>query len=214
MPTVRAPSLPGGGHRAQHVGRAAAGGDADQHVAGAGSRAPPGPVLPPPDRPRRPPMARARALLSSGNDPLDQFRRYVEGRRAFRGVEHAQPSAGARADVEQAARRPARLRRWRLRPWQYWGFPRATASATLRSSALMTRRICSVPRASMPSEAGLACSVSRSLCRLHACTQPSSTEAVALDDRRLQALKELPQPQVFLTFGLLNLNPDPSRVST
>lgn len=31
---------------------------------------------------------------------------------------------------------------------------------------------------------------------------------------KLQALKELPQPQVDLTFGLLNLKPAPSRVST
>ena len=29
-----------------------------------------------------------------------------------------------------------------------------------------------------------------------------------------QALKELPQPQVLFTLGLLNLNPDPSMVST
>jgi hypothetical protein len=28
------------------------------------------------------------------------------------------------------------------------------------------------------------------------------------------ALNELPHPQVDFTFGLLNLNPDPSRVST
>lgn len=31
---------------------------------------------------------------------------------------------------------------------------------------------------------------------------------------KLQALKELPQPQVDLTFGLLNLKPEPSMLST
>ncbi len=31
--------------------------------------------------------------------------------------------------------------------------------------------------------------------------------------RNAYTVKELPQPQVLLTFGLLNLNPEPSRVS-
>ncbi len=33
-------------------------------------------------------------------------------------------------------------------------------------------------------------------------------------ERLAQALKELPQPQVVFTFGLLNLKPEPSMVST
>lgn len=33
-------------------------------------------------------------------------------------------------------------------------------------------------------------------------------------DRYRYTLKELPQPQVDFTFGLPNLNPEPSRVST
>lgn len=50
----------------------------------------------------------------------------------------------------------------------------------------------------------------------------SKTSAAGLDRRSESfgllrhpyALNELPHPQVDFTFGLLNLNPDPSRVST
>ena len=37
---------------------------------------------------------------------------------------------------------------------------------------------------------------------------------VVLNDSSAYALKELPQPQVDFTFGLLNLKPEPSSVST
>ena len=41
--------------------------------------------------------------FAAGDDALHQIRRDVESGRAFGGIEHAQPAAGARADVEEAA---------------------------------------------------------------------------------------------------------------
>ena len=41
--------------------------------------------------------------LASGDDALHHFGRRVEGGRALGGVQHAQPAAGPRADVEEAA---------------------------------------------------------------------------------------------------------------
>lgn len=43
---------------------------------------------------------------------------------------------------------------------------------------------------------------------------PEDWKLVCLSKSEFYALKELPQPQVDFTFGLLNLNPDPSRLST
>ena len=48
-------------------------------------------------------VARMSALLAAGDDALDHFGRHVEGGRAFGGVEHAQASAGAGADIKEPA---------------------------------------------------------------------------------------------------------------
>ena len=55
------------------------------------------------DRPRVVSVARLSAGFAAGDDPLHHFRRRAEGGRAFGGIQHAQPPAGAGADVKQPA---------------------------------------------------------------------------------------------------------------
>src|SRR6267154_1758618 len=40
-------------------------------------------------------------LVTAGDDPHDHIRRCAEGRRAFTGVEHAEPAGGSGADVDE-----------------------------------------------------------------------------------------------------------------
>ena len=121
----------------EHIGRAAAGGDADEHVGGgkgdfgqvAGREF--GVVLGPFDRPRE-------GREPARDDADDQARRGVERRRAFGGVEHAEPARRAGPDVD--SRPPARSRS------AMTSIARAMASAcdatagiTLASSAFISR---------------------------------------------------------------------------
>ena len=77
----------------------------------------------------------------------------------------------------------------------------------------------------MPAEAGLICSVSSFSSMSVSDSIEANKKSVGgllatpCCDRRnpdnpVYTLNELPQPQVLFTFGLLNLNPEPSRVST
>src|ERR1700728_1228733 len=104
-----------------------------------------------------------------------------------------------------------------------FGSSRSTAAATSWSAALITRNISLVGSASMAAEAGLAASVVRASELGSGRIQETKRagRAAALSARFSQnglcagyALKLLPQPQVDFTCGLLNLNPEPSRVST
>jgi hypothetical protein len=108
IPMVSAPSSIRGLHRAQHIGRPAAGGNSDQSVFG--SETPLGQIAPAVFRivfrslggPRQ-------RRFAAGDDALHQVRRHVERRRTFGGVQNAQPAAGSGADVEQTAAGAQRL---------------------------------------------------------------------------------------------------------
>ena len=94
--------------RPDGVGRAARRGDADEHVRRADAAlvdvesAGLGVVF------RGFDGAVAR-LVAAGDDALHEFGRDAEGRRALRGVEHAEPARRPRADVEESAAPPQAL---------------------------------------------------------------------------------------------------------
>ena len=100
IPMVNAPKLVCRFHRAQHIRRAAAGGDSDQRVfAGEPSI---GKIAPACFRivfrslggPRQ-------RRFAAGDDALHQLRRDLKRRRTFGGVQNAQPAAGPGPDIEQ-----------------------------------------------------------------------------------------------------------------
>ena len=108
-----------------------------------------------------PSIERTSAGQPAGDDPHDHLRRRAEGRRALGGVEHAEPAAGAGADVEQpaaGAERRLDRGRWRGRS------PRAPApppAGTPASSAPMRSTISSAEAVSMVALRGLRRSVRR-----------------------------------------------------
>ena len=156
-PMVNAPSLAGVIDRPEDVRRAAAGGDADEHIGGgerdrgevAGGVL--GVVLGPFDGPRQ-------GGRAAGDEADDQPGRGVERRRALGGVEHAEPAGGAGPDVD--SRPPPRSRS------AITSMARAIASAcdatagmTFASSAFISRTSSSGVSSSSSAEAGLRASV-------------------------------------------------------
>ena len=117
----------------------------------------------------------------------------MEGRRAFRGIEHAEATRCARADVEKTA----------------------TGVEPLDNGVHGPGDICQLPL-----------DRTRDLPVLRIDDAENFQGRQRIDRERggvllfgdqnegCQALKELPQPQVDFTCGLLNLKPDPSSVST
>ena len=95
-------------------------------------------------------------LVPAGDDPLHHLRRRAEGGRALRGVEHAEPAAGAGADVEEppaGAERPPRSGR---SPRAIDSRAAATAAGTVASSAANRSTISSGAAVSMSAERGIA----------------------------------------------------------
>ena len=102
MPMVRAPRRRASATRPEHVGRASAGGDPNQHilraeaaldeVAGADGRIVLGGF-----------GGVGQRGFAAGDDALHHLGRDAEGRLAFGGVQHAQAAAGACADVKEPA---------------------------------------------------------------------------------------------------------------
>jgi hypothetical protein len=130
----------------------------------------------------------------------------LNGGRALGCVQNSQPSAGAGADVKKTAPFADRLydsvHRFRdLRNLT------ATAGATFCIFVVDDSEDSAVGLESISTEAGFGALGKQSP---SICCEKSAGPYLPRD----YALNELPQPHVLFTFGLLNLKPEPSSVST
>ena len=197
----RGPAAPRFAERAAHEGSHPARRDPDDDVAGA---------RPPPHLTRagRPVVLGALhgaedGAAAAGDDGLHERGRRVERGRALRGLDHAEPAAGARAhEQEPAAPRSARTISSMARPMA--GAARPTAKTARRSARFMSRAIWSAGRRSSSRLLGSTRSVGswsyrRSRCRCDASgrRRPEDRRSVANGWRRRDTLIELTPSRCF-----------------